>query len=31
MPDVAASPAAPHVTRREDYKPPEWLVPDLAH
>ncbi len=30
MPDVAASPAAPHVTRREDYRPPEWLVPDLA-
>ncbi len=30
MPDIAASPAAPHVTRREDYKPPEWLVPDLA-
>ncbi|WP_395613600.1 aminopeptidase N [Allosphingosinicella sp.] len=30
MPDIAASPAAPHITRREDYKPPEWLVPDLA-
>src|SRR5205085_11343704 len=30
MPDVHASSAAPHVTRREDYKPPEWLVPDLA-
>ena len=30
MPDIHASPAAPHVTRREDYMPPEWLVPDLA-
>jgi aminopeptidase N len=30
MPDTLASPAAPHVTRREDYRPPEWLVPDVA-
>ena len=30
MLDALNSPAAPHVTRREDYKPPEWLVPDLA-
>ena len=22
--------AAPHVTRREDYRPPDWLVPDIA-
>src|SRR5262245_59508221 len=30
MLDALNSPAAPHVTRREDYTPPEWLVPDLA-
>jgi aminopeptidase N len=30
MPDVHASSATPHVTRREDYKPPEWLVPEVA-
>jgi len=30
MPDALNSPAAPAVTRREDYKPPEWLVPDVA-
>ncbi|HTU11307.1 MAG TPA: aminopeptidase N [Allosphingosinicella sp.] len=30
MLDALNSPATPHVTRREDYKPPEWLVPDVA-
>ena len=30
MPDTQTSPAIPPVTRREDYKPPEWLVPDVA-
>jgi aminopeptidase N len=30
MPDTLASPATPHVTRREDYRPPEWLVPDVT-
>ena len=24
------APATPHVTRREDYRPPDWLVPDIA-
>jgi len=24
------SPAAPHVTRREDYRPPDWLIPEIA-
>ncbi len=30
MLDAPGSAATPHVTRREDYKPPEWLVPDVA-
>jgi aminopeptidase N len=31
MPDVQNAPAAPPVTiRREDYRPPEWLVPETA-
>ncbi len=30
MSDVLNSPAAPHVTRRENYTPPEWLVPEVA-
>jgi aminopeptidase N len=29
MPDALNAPAAPHVTRREDYRPPEWLVPEI--
>ncbi len=24
------APATPHVTKREDYRPPDWLVPDIA-
>ena len=28
--DLQQSLATPHVTRREDYRPPEWLVPDVA-
>jgi aminopeptidase N len=24
------APATPHVIRREDYRPPDWLVPDIA-
>jgi aminopeptidase N len=31
MLDVAFSaPPAPHVIRRADYRPPDWLVPDIA-
>src|SRR5688572_14345495 len=30
MPDILNSPAAPHVIRREEYRPPEWLVPEVA-
>jgi len=31
MPDVRSAPAAaPPVVRREDYRPPEWLVPEIA-
>ncbi len=30
MADAQNSPTTPQVTRREDYKPPEWLVPDVA-
>ena len=28
--DIASPPHAPPVIRREDYQPPEWLVPDIA-
>ena len=31
MPDIPASVAATHnVIRREDYRPPDWLVPEIA-
>ena len=30
MLDALSAPAQPLVTRREDYRPPEWLVPDTA-
>ncbi|MEP6784666.1 MAG: aminopeptidase N [Sphingomonadales bacterium] len=30
MLDVQTAPAAPHIIRREDYTPPDWLVPDIA-
>ena len=30
MPDAAPPPAAPQVIRREDYRPPAWLVPEVA-
>ncbi|HEY0044734.1 MAG TPA: aminopeptidase N [Allosphingosinicella sp.] len=30
MLDVQNAPAAPSVIRREDYRPPEWLVPEIA-
>ncbi|HKR24954.1 MAG TPA: aminopeptidase N [Allosphingosinicella sp.] len=31
MPDTLHAPAAPPVTiRREDYRPPEWLVPEIG-
>ena len=30
MLDAQNAPAAPHVIRREDYRPPEWLVPEIA-
>ncbi|MBU3078326.1 aminopeptidase N [Sphingomonas quercus] len=29
MLDAQTAPAAPHVTRREDYAPPVWLVPTI--
>jgi len=29
MPDALNSPSAPNVTRREDYRPPDWLVPEI--
>jgi aminopeptidase N len=30
MPDALNAPAAPHITRREDYRPPDWLVPEIG-
>jgi len=30
MADMHASPASPSVIRRADYRPPDWLVPDIA-
>ncbi|OJU15596.1 MULTISPECIES: aminopeptidase N [unclassified Sphingomonas] len=30
MIDAQTALAQPHVTRREDYSPPEWLVPEVA-
>jgi aminopeptidase N len=30
MLDAQNAPAAPAVIRREDYRPPEWLVPEIA-
>ena len=30
MADAARVPDRPHVVRREDYSPPDWLVPDVA-
>jgi aminopeptidase N len=30
MLDVQTATAHPHVTRREDYQPPDWLVPEIA-
>jgi aminopeptidase N len=30
MLDVQTAPAIPAVTRREDYRPPDWMMPDLA-
>ncbi|MBS1239310.1 MAG: aminopeptidase [Proteobacteria bacterium] len=30
MADAAETPHAPSVTRREAYRPPEWLVPEVA-
>ena len=30
MLDVLTAPAVPFVHRREDYRPPEWLVPEVA-
>ena len=30
MLDIQTSLAQPHVTRREDYTPPDWQVPDIA-
>ncbi len=28
--DIPAAVAVPHAIRREDYRPPEWLVPEIA-
>ena len=30
MPDAAPPPAAPQVIRREDHRPPDWLVPEVS-
>jgi aminopeptidase N len=30
MLDVQNAPAAPAVIRREDYRPPDWQVPDMT-
>ncbi|AJR23178.1 MULTISPECIES: aminopeptidase N [unclassified Sphingobium] len=30
MADNSSSLTVPHVVRREDYRPPDWLVPDIA-
>ncbi|KEQ52570.1 aminopeptidase N [Sphingobium chlorophenolicum] len=30
MADHPSFPAAPHIVRREDYRAPDWLVPDIA-
>ena len=30
MVDIRSSAATPQVIRREDYRPPDWLVPDVA-
>jgi aminopeptidase N len=30
MIDVQTAPAQPFVHRREDYRPPAWLVPEVA-
>ncbi|WP_176592311.1 aminopeptidase N [Sphingobium sp. EM0848] len=30
MADIQSSPAAPTVIHRQDYRPPDWLVPDIA-
>lgn len=30
MPDAMTAPASPSVIRREDYRPPDWLVPEIA-
>src|SRR5258706_8153321 len=30
MVDVQTAPALPAVTRRDDYRPPDWLVPEIA-
>lgn len=30
MADISSSPLAPHIVRREEYRPPDWLVPDIA-
>jgi aminopeptidase N len=28
--DLSGNPSAPHLIRREDYRPPAWLVPEVA-
>ncbi len=30
MPDALSAPAAPHLIRREEYRAPDWLVPEIA-
>ncbi|MGP1282536.1 MAG: aminopeptidase N [Parasphingopyxis sp.] len=30
MPDMQPAAATPSVTRREDYRPPDWLVPEIV-
>ena len=29
MPDIRSAPAAPPIIFRDDYRPPDWLVPEL--
>ncbi|HWU94662.1 MAG TPA: hypothetical protein VN029_03635, partial [Sphingomonas sp.] len=30
MADARTAPQTPHITRREDYRAPDWFVPEIA-
>ncbi|MFS0737726.1 aminopeptidase N [Sphingomonas sp. 1P06PA] len=30
MPDAMIAPAQPHIVKRSDYRPPDWLVPEVS-